>query len=238
MFSMKDREPEKKIETSEADLRIQGRKPTVAQASGSNFPGNGEQADSTQPSLIERMLERGNMLRALQAVETNQGVAGVDGMEVGQLRNHLRTHWAGIKEQLLKGTYEPKPVRRVDIPKPGGGTRRLGIPTVIDRLIQQAIHQILSPIWDEEFSPHSYGFRPGRGGKDALRRVDGLLKGGMVHVVDVDIKGYFDSIPHGRLLELVKEHISDGKVLRLVESLLKQGVMGQMEQVEGPETEG
>src|ERR1043165_1531943 len=134
---MKDREPEKKIGTSEADQRVPGRKPEVARASGSNFPGNEESSESTQPSLIERMLERGNMLRALQAVEVNQGAAGVDGMEVGHLRKHLQRHWVEIKEQLLKGTYEPKPVRRVDIPKPGGGTRMLGIPTVMDRLLQQ-----------------------------------------------------------------------------------------------------
>lgn len=146
---MKGREPEKKIETPEVDLRVPDRKPEVAQPSGSNFPGNKGSIESTQPSLIERMLERGDMLRALQAVEANQGTAGVDGMEVGQLRNHLRTHWAGIKEQLLQGMYEPKPVRRVDIPKPGGGARMLGIPTVMNRLIQQAIHQILNPTWDE-----------------------------------------------------------------------------------------
>jgi retron-type reverse transcriptase len=108
------------------------------------------------------MLGRENMLKALRAVETNRGAGGIDGMEVGQLRGFLKEHWAGIKERLLTGSYEPQPVRRVDIPKPGGGTRMLGIPTVLDRLIQQAIHQILSPIWEGEFSEHSYGFRPGR----------------------------------------------------------------------------
>src|SRR5215213_9673374 len=118
---MKDREPEKKIEISEVDQRAQGRKPEVALVSGSNYPGNEEQADSTQPSLIEMMLERGNMLKALQAVEANQGAAGVDGMEVSQLREYLRARWAAIKEQLLTGKYEPRPVRRVDIPKAGGG---------------------------------------------------------------------------------------------------------------------
>jgi len=114
------------------------------------------------------MLERGNLLRALQAVEANQGAAGVDGMEVGQRRSYLREHWAGIKEQRLKGKYEPRPVRRVDIPKPGGGTRLLGIPTVMDRLLQQAIHQTLSPLWDGEFSAHRYGFRPGRSAAQAV----------------------------------------------------------------------
>ena len=128
---MRDAEPEKKIEISEADPRGQGRKPEAAQASGSNFPGHKEQAGPKQPDLIERMLERGNLLKALQAVEANRGAAGVDGMEVSQLRKHLREHWAEIREQILNGTYEPRAVRRVDIPKPGGGTRMLGIPTVV-----------------------------------------------------------------------------------------------------------
>ena len=152
---MREAEPEKKIEISEADPRGQGRKPEAARESGSNFPGRKEQAGPKQPDLIERMLERGNLLKALQAVEANRGAAGVDGMEVKQLRVYLREHWAQIREQILNGSYEPRPVRRVDIPKPGGGTRMLGIPTVVDRLIQQAIHQILSPLWEEGFSAHS-----------------------------------------------------------------------------------
>ena len=125
-------EPEKKIETSEADQRGQGRKPEVARVSGSNFPGSEDQAGPEPEDLIERMFERGNLLQALQAVEANQGAAGIDGLEVGQLRSHLRERWAEIKEQILNGTYEPRAVRRVDIPKPGGGTRMLGIPTVLD----------------------------------------------------------------------------------------------------------
>ena len=152
---MREAEPEKKTEISEADQRGQGRKPEAAQASGSNFPGRKESTGPKQPDLIERMLERGNLLKALQAVEANRGAAGMDGMEVKQLRSYLREHWAGIREQILSGDYEPRPVRRVDIPKPGGGTRMLGIPTVVDRLIQQAIHQILSPLWEEGFSAHS-----------------------------------------------------------------------------------
>jgi hypothetical protein len=128
---MRDGEPEKKIARSEADLRGEGRKPEATQASGSNFPGNEEQTGPKPPDLIERMLERGNLLKALRAVETNRGAAGMDGMEVKQLRSYLREHWAETQEQILSGTYEPRPVRRVDMPKPGGGTRMLGIPTVI-----------------------------------------------------------------------------------------------------------
>jgi RNA-directed DNA polymerase len=229
---MKDREPEKKIETSEADLRVPGRKPAEAHASGSNFPGNKEQADSTQPDLIERMLERGNMLKALQAVEANQGAAGVDGMEVGQLRNYLREHWVGIKEQLLQGTYEPKPVRRVDIPKPGGGTRMLGIPTVMDRLIQQAIHQILSPIWDKEFSPHSYGFRPGRSAAQAVKAAQGYVRSGKRWVVDMDLEKFFDRVNHDVLVARVRRRVKDGRMLKLIRRYLQSGIMqnGLMEQ--------
>ena len=145
MCPMRDGEPEKRIGISEVDLWASGRKLQETQACGSNSPGGREQTGSREPDLIERMLERGNMLRALQAVTANGGAAGVDGMEVGELRNHLQTHWAETKGQILNGSYEPRPVRRVDIPKPGGGTRMLGIPTVLDRLIQQAIHQTLGP---------------------------------------------------------------------------------------------
>lgn len=222
---MKDTEPEKKIETSEADLRAQGRKPAVALASGSNFPGNEEPSDSTPPSLIERMLERGNMLKALQAVEANQGAAGVDGLEVGQLRNYLRKHWAGIKEQLLKGTYEPKPVRRVDIPKPGGGMRMLGIPTVTDRLIQQAMHQILNPLWEEEFSPHSYGFRPGRNAAQAVKAAQGYVQSGKRWVVDMDLEKFFDRVNHDILMARVRRRVKDERLLTLIGRYLRSGIM-------------
>ena len=222
---MKDGEPEKKIETSEAELRVPGRKLEVAQVSGSNFPGNEELSHSTEPSLIERMLERGNMLRALQAVEANRGAAGIDGMEVSQLRNHLRTHWARTKEQLLKGTYEPKPVRRVDIPKPGGGTRMLGIPTVMDRLIQQAIHQILNPIWDEGFSPHSYGFRPGRSAAQAIKAAQAHVRSGKRWVVDMDLEKFFDRVNHDILMARVRRRVKDERLLKLIRRYLQSGIM-------------
>lgn len=233
---MKDREPEKKIETSEADQRVADRKPAVAQASGSNFPGNEEPAESTQPSLMERMLERGNMLRALQAVEANQGAAGIDGMEVGQLRNYLRMHWAEIKEQLLKGMYEPKPVRRVDIPKPGGGTRMLGIPTVTDRLIQQAIHQILNPIWDEKFSPHSYGFRPGCSAAQAVKAAQSYVRTGKRWVVDMDLEKFFDRVNHDVLMARVRRRVKDERLLKLIRRYLQSGIM--QNGLTEPRTEG
>ena len=189
---MKEREPEKKIETSEADLRGSGRKLRKAQVSGSNLLGTGAQPAPRQPDLIEKMLERGNLLKALQAVERNGGAAGVDGMEVAQLRVYLRERWSRIREQILKGEYQPRPVRRVDIPKPGGGTRMLGIPTVLDRLIQQAIHQILTPIWEPEFSAHSYGFRPGRSAQQAVKAAQKHVNRGNRWVVDMDLEKFLD----------------------------------------------
>jgi RNA-directed DNA polymerase len=171
------------------------------------------------------MLGRENMLKALRAVETNRGAGGIDGMEVGQLRGFLKEHWAGIKERLLIGSYEPQPVRRVDIPKPGGGTRMLGIPTVLDRLIQQAIHQILSPIWEGEFSEHSYGFRPGRSAAQAVRAAQGHVNAGKCWVVDLDLEKFFDRVNHDVLMARVARKVSDRRMLALIRSYLKSGVL-------------
>ena len=224
---MREAEPEKKIEISEADQRCQGRKPEAAQVSGSNFPGGKEQTGPKPPDLIERMLERGNMLKALQAVEANQGAAGVDGMEVKQLRIYLREHWAEIREQILNGSYEPRPVRRVDIPKPGGGTRMLGIPTVLDRLIQQAIHQILSPMWEPGFSVHSYGFRPGRSAAQAVKAAQGHIRSGKRWVVDVDLEKFFDRVNHAVLKARVARKVKDQRLLKLIRRYLGSGIMQQ-----------
>jgi RNA-directed DNA polymerase len=222
---MRDREPEKKIERSEADLRGEGRKPEAAPVSGSSFAGYKEQAGPKEPDLIERMLERGNLLRALQAVEANRGAAGVDGVEVWQLREHLREHWEGIKEQLLNGSYEPRAVRRVDIPKSGGGKRMLGIPTVQDRLIQQAIHQILSPMWEEGFSAHSYGFRPGRSAAEAIKAAQGHVRSGKRWVVDMDLEKFFDRVNHDVLMARVARKVKDRRMLRLIRRYLESGIM-------------
>jgi RNA-directed DNA polymerase len=225
LFLMRDGEPEKKIEISEADQRGQGRKPEATQVSGSNFPGRKEQTGPKQPDLIERMLERGNLLKALQAVEANRGAAGIDGMEVSQLRSYLRERWAEIREQILSGSYEPRPVRRVDIPKPGGGTRMLGIPTVLDRLIQQAIHQILSPLWEEGFSAHSYGFRPGRSAAQAVKAAQGHVRSGQRWVVDVDLEKFFDRVNHDVLMARVARKVKDRRMLKLIRRYLESGIM-------------
>jgi len=224
---VRDGEPEKKIETSEADQQGQGRKPEAAQASGANFPGGKKQTGPKQPDLIERILERGNLLKALQAVEANQGAAGVEGREVSQLRSYLREHWAEIKEQILNGSYEPRPVRRVDIPKPGGGTRMLGIPTVLDRLIQQAMHQVLSPLWERGFSAHSYGFRPGRSAAQAVKAAQGHIQAGKRWVVDLDLEKFFDRVNHDVLMARVTRKVKDQRTLILIRRYLRSGIMQQ-----------
>jgi RNA-directed DNA polymerase len=209
----------------EASLREKGRKPESTQASGSNFPGQEMDNAPSQPALIEMMLERENMLRALQAVERNGGAAGIDGMTTGELRGFLRTNWAIIKEQLLKGDYQPRPVRRVDIPKPGGGTRMLGIPTVLDRLIQQAMHQTLSPLWEPEFSPHSYGFRPGGSAAQAIRAAQSHVQSGARWVVDMDLEKFFDRVNHDVLMKRVERKVKDRRMLGLIGAYLRSGIM-------------
>lgn len=235
-ISMREGAPEKKIEISEVELRGGSRKLRGASASGTNSRGNESQADPRKPDLIETMLERGNMLRALQAVESNDGAAGVDGMEVGQLRRYLQEQWARIREQILNGSYKPRPVRRVDIPKAGGGTRMLGIPTVIDRLIQQAIHQTLSPIWEPVFSAHSYGFRPGRSAAEAIKAVQRHVQSGKRWVVDMDLEKFFDRVNHDVLMARVERRVKDERMLGLIRRYLESGIMmgGIVEQrVEG-----
>jgi RNA-directed DNA polymerase len=182
------------------------------------------------------VVSRENMLLALRAVERNQGAAGVDGMTTGQLRGHLRQHWEQLKAQLLAGSYQPHLVRRVDIPKPGGGTRMLGIPTVLDRLIQQALHQVMSPVWEPDFSEHSYGFRPGRGAHGAVEAARAHVETGHRWVVDLDLEKFFDRVNHDVLMARVGRKIEDRRVLGLIRRYLQSGIMlgGVVEQrVEG-----
>ena len=187
-------------------------------------------------SLVDKVYADWTLARAWVKVQSNAGACGVDGITIGHFSKDSQSRLLAVKEHLKEGTYQPKPVKRVMIPKPGSAEKRpLGIPTVRDRVVQTAMRMVMEPIFEREFALQSYGFRPGRGCKDALRRVDELLQSGLVHVVEVDIKGYFDSIPHDRLLKLVREHIADGRVLKLVEAFLKQGVLAQSEKMEGYE---
>jgi RNA-directed DNA polymerase len=177
-------------------------------------------------SLIDKVSTERTLQLAWEKVRRNAGACGVDGITIGRFEQDSQNRLLAVKEHLSKGTYQPKPVKRVWIDKPGSAEKRpLGIPTVIDRVVQTALRMVIEPIFENRFAEHSYGFRPGRGCKDALRRVDELLKAERLHVVEVDIKGYFDAITQDRLMVLVREHIADGRVLGLIEGFLKQGVM-------------
>ena len=175
--------------------------------------------------LMEAICNPENLSRAYGQVLANKGSAGVDGMTVHQLRDHLKAHWPGIREQLLSGTYRPKPVRRAEIRKPDGGVRKLGIPTVLDRLIQQAILQVLTPVWEPAFSTHSYGFRPGRSAHQAVAAAQASIAAGRAWVVDLDLEKFFDRVNHDRLMARLASRVTDKRLLRLIRAYLHAGVM-------------
>jgi len=177
-------------------------------------------------SLIDKIHPERTLRAAFSQVAANKGAAGVDHVTVTMFDDRLEENLKRLSEDLQSGLYRPQQIRRHYIPKPGSKEKRpLGIPTVRDRVVQTAVLNALEPIFEREFAEHSYGFRPGRGCKDALRRVDQLLKAGYTYVVDADLKCYFDTIPHDRLLALVAQKVSDGRVLSLIEAFLKQGVL-------------
>lgn len=184
--------------------------------------------ENTEPSttqLMETVVERGNMKLALKRVETNDGSAGIDEMTVKELRGYLKEHWPKIKEQLLEGSYRPAAVRGAEIPKPSGGMRQLGIPTVPDRLIQQALNQVLSPIFERNFSQSSYGFRPGRSAHQAVRRAQSYVASGKRWLVDIDLEKFFDRVNHDILMSRVARRVSDKRVLLLIRRYLQAGIM-------------
>jgi RNA-directed DNA polymerase len=174
---------------------------------------------------MERVVERGNLLRALKRVRQNQGSPGVDGRTVDDLPADLRARWPEVREQLLTGRYQPSVVQRCEIPKPGGGVRQLGIPTVLDRFIQQAVLQVLQPRIDPSFSEHSYGFRPGRSAHDAVCQAQRYVQAGRGWVVDVDLERFFDQVNHDVLMGKLAKRIADARVLRLVRRYLEAGIM-------------
>ncbi len=177
------------------------------------------------PRLMEMILERGNMFTAIKRVRSNKGAPGIDNMTVDQLPGYLRRHWLKIREDLLNGNYKPLPVKRKEISKPDGGVRLLGIPTVLDRLIQQAIAQVLQQIWDPTFSESSFGFRPGRSQRQAIRRAKSYLLSGYKHIVDMDLSKFFDRVNHDRLLSRLATKIEDKRVLKLIRRYLTAGIM-------------
>lgn len=175
--------------------------------------------------MLERILSRENLIPALKRVERNKGSHGVDEMPVQNLRAYIMEHWTSLREALKKGTYYPQPVRRVEIPKPNGGKRKLGIPTVLDRFIQQAMAQTLNEEYDPTFSKHSYGFRPAKRGHDAVREARKYIKQGYRWVIDMDLEKFFDKVNHDRLMRTLSKRIQDPNVLKLIRRYLQAGVM-------------
>jgi RNA-directed DNA polymerase len=185
---------------------------------GTESPAIGEQ-------WMEEVCERENCEQALERVKANKGSAGVDGMTVHELPEYLKQHWPAIREQLLSGTYKPQPVKRVEIPKPDGGVRKLGIPTVLDRMIQQAVMQVLQRKWDPTFSEHSYGFRPGRSAHQAVEAAQRYIAAGYRWVVDLDLEKFFDRVNHDKLMAKIAERVGDKRLLKLIRTFLTAGVM-------------
>lgn len=192
--------------------------------------------DGSGPGLLERALARGNLIQAWKRVKANGGSAGVDGLDIKATQSHLQTEWPRIREDLLNGVYRPEPVRRVQIPKPDGGVRELGIPTVTDRLIQQALLQVLQPLIDPTFSEHSYGFRPGRRAHDAVLAAQRYAQDGRRVVVDVDLAQFFDRVNHDILMDRLAKRVGDKAVLRLIRRYLQAGILDggvKLERYEG-----
>ncbi len=196
------------------------REPDSDEAGGPRY-----EAEGTGPGLLQAALARENLQRAWKRVRANKGAAGADGLDIDQTARHLVTAWPDIRDRLLAGTYRPAPVRRVTIPKPDGGERELGIPTVTDRLIQQALLQVLQPILDPTFSQHSYGFRPGRRAHDAVLAAQAYVQSGRRVVVDVDLEKFFDRVNHDILIDRLRRRVADAGVIRLVRAYLDSGIM-------------
>jgi RNA-directed DNA polymerase len=213
------------------EARTAGREET--ESSGAT---NGTENPARTNRWMEEVCERENLKEALRRVKANQGSAGVDGMTVGGISDYLKQHWPAIREQLLSGTYEPKPVRRVEIPKPDGGVRKLGIPTVLDRFIQQAVMQVLQRQWDRTFSDYSYGFRLGRSAHQAVAQAQQYIAEGYGWCVDLDLEKFFDRVNHDKLMGQVAKRVADKRLLKLIRAFLNAGVIENG--LVGPSVEG
>jgi RNA-directed DNA polymerase len=212
---------------SELDFSPRGEARKVGRQEVESLPAMGEpESPANTCRIMEEVCERDNLREAFQRVKSNKGSAGVDGMTIDDLSAYLKEHWPVIREQLLSGTYEPKPVRRVEIPKPdGGGVRKLGIPTVLDRFVQQAVMQVLQRQWDPTFSQHSYGFRPGRSAHQAVAQAQQYIVAGYGWVVDLDLEKFFDRVNHDKLMGQIANRVEDKRLLKLIRAFLNAGVM-------------
>jgi RNA-directed DNA polymerase len=233
-----DGRAERSQPTSVGQLQVETVSPSGPVVVRSGLPASPEL--SSQPvrvdGLWEQVFSRSNLTRALRRVERNRGAPGVDAVTVEQFRPWLNQHWVEVREALDAGRYKPQPVRRVEIPKPDGGVRLLGVPTVLDRLVQQAIAQVLEPIFDPDFSEHSYGFRPGRSAHQAVEQSREWLEDGFRWVVDVDLERFFDRVNHDKLMHRVWRRVADKRVLKLIRAYIEAGVM--VDGVRQPTVEG
>lgn len=221
----------------ELPLEDRGEAPNVRRSGEAiaAMQGNERSGSDRPEELMERVVERGNLKTALQRVRKNKGSPGIDGMGVNDLTDHLWENWERIRAELLDGSYQPSAVKRQEIPKSGGGVRQLGIPTVLDRFIQQAILQVLQPIFDPTFSEHSYGFRPGRRAHDAVGQAQRYVQSGRRWVVDVDLEKFFDRVNHDVLMSRLERRIGDRRLLRVIRHYLEAGVLADGVMVERQE---
>ena len=231
-----ERAERQKSEQLELALDNRGETPTSRRSGEVPTMESGTERSGSDHGLMEAVVERANAIAALKRVRQNQGSPGIDGMTVEELPVYLAIEWEAIRAQLIAGTYQPQPVRRQEIPKPGGGVRQLGIPTVLDRFIQQCLLQVLQPRFDPTFSEHSYGFRPGRRAHDAVCAAQRFIQAGRRWVADVDLEKFFDGVNHDVLMGRLAKRIADPRVLRLIRRYLEAGIMANgvvMERYEG-----
>jgi RNA-directed DNA polymerase len=231
----------KRSDEAEASARVAvaggaGQKPRTKRGGAELGAATSGRTKSEGHRLMEQVVERSNLQLAYQRVVKNKGAPGVDDVSVAEFKDWLKMHWPSVKEALLEGRYIPRAVRRVDIPKPSGGKRMLGVPTVVDRLIQQALHQVLQPLFEPTFSNASYGFRPGRGAHQAVCKAQSYIREGKRWVVDIDLEKFFDRVNHDVLMARVARQVSDARVLKLIRRFLEAGMM--REGLVEPRTEG